>query len=227
MRNFQKIKELSDWNTLDAPVKVPELVPFEAPSDQMILRMLVRTKYGRFEVPQELAYLEPVIYNLAAVDASWTGIRDSWCYVTVRSGIPFPTTDEWHFDGGSLRTELIPERNYVWCDRFPLQYKMGNVNFPEDFDPLKHNMFTFAAKEVEDSPILNVDAEKWYLLSPFCLHRRDPASNGFQRTFIRVSFIDIEVRDVKCTQNPLLPTEAYERNPVKSFRDSLVDYPGV
>lgn len=225
MRNFQKIKTLDDWETLDPPVEVNVDAELEdVPADQMILRMLLRPKYGEFHIPEELDWLKDTILRLSEVDRDITGIKDSWCYVTVRSGTPFPTTDEWHFDGGSLRVELIPERNYIWCSKFGVQYKLGGVSYPEDFDPVKHDLFSYARKEVAQSRVLTADEKMWYLLSPFCLHRRDPMSNGHHRTFVRVSFIDIEVRDVRCTQNPLLPTIAYKRDPVASFRDKLSEY---
>jgi hypothetical protein len=225
MRDFKKIKTLDDWATLDAPVELESDEIPNVPDDQMILRMLLRPKYGEFHIPENLSWMRDRIHGLARMDRAITGISNSWCYITVRSGMPFPTTDEWHFDGGSLRVELIPERNYIWCSKFGVQYKLGSVEYPDDFDPVKHNLFTYASKQVEEEPVHTAKEKTWYLLSPFCLHRRDPASNGHHRTFIRVSFIDIEVRDVRCTPNPLFPTEAYNRDPVASFRDRLVDYP--
>lgn len=224
-RNFQKLKTLDDWETLDEPLFVANVTEYRTPpKGQMILRMLVRPKYGDFCIPEELQWLEEPIRAMALVDKAMTGIEQSWCYVTVRSGSPRRTTDEWHFDGGSVRTELIPERNYVWCDKFPLQYKTGSVHFPKDFDPVKHNMFSYADQALKFEPIKTTLPEKWYMLSPFVFHRRDPASNGIHRTFVRISFVDIEVRDDNCTQNPLLRTDAFGRDPVTSFRNQLIDY---
>lgn len=225
MRDFKKIKELSDWSTLDEP-KYCFDADFEQPrEDQQILRMIVKSKYeNNIHIPEEIGWLRSEILRLNELDKNLTGIQNSWCYVTVRKGIPYKETDEWHFDGGSLRTELIPERNYICVDRFPTQYKIGGVHFPDDFDPVRHNMFSYAKKTLEDEEIKTIDVNKWYLLTPFCFHRRDPASNDIKRLFVRVTFVDIEVRDVRCTQNPLLPTDAYQRDPVSSFRIKLVDY---
>ncbi len=103
---------------------------------------------------------------------------------------------------------------------------MGTVNFPEDFDPTKHNMFWFADEATRNERVYEAGENTWSLITPFCLHRRNPVSNGKHRTFARISCIDIEVRDKNCTQNPLLPTEAYGRDPVKTYRDLLTRYEG-
>lgn len=225
-RDYQKLKTTESFQSLDAPIGVcfnsepkPEL------ETQMVLRMLVRPKYGSFVIPSELKYLEEIILSLAKIDASYTGIQDSFCYVTVRHGLPFSKTDdEWHFDGASFRVELIPERNYIWFNHTPTEYKIGNLNFPDDFDPCEHNLFQFAEKQLENATIKQTECKKWYLLNPFCLHRRSPKTPNESRTFVRIAFTDVEGRDVNNTQNPLLPTNAFGRDPVKSFRNKLKSY---
>jgi len=226
-RDYQKLKALEDFRVLDAPQLLPCPPPPLPPTEeQMILRMLVRPKYGPFHIPPSLAWLEDTIRDMAALDHSLTGIGHSWCYVTVRHGpVTTKTDDEWHFDGASFRTTLIPERNYVWVDHTPFQYKLGAVEFPHDFDPNKHNLFTYADQVTKDSPIFTTWARSWYLINPFCLHRRDPNTpKDRPRTFIRISFPDIEGRDVNNTHNPLLPTPAWGRDPVRDFRNQLKDY---
>lgn len=229
MRDYQKLKTLEDYRHLDEPQLIAGIQRdvFCSHPNLMVLRMLVRPKYGSWVVPPELGWLTGALDELATFDRLFTGIKDSWCYITVRSGIPSTVTDdEWHFDGSSFRVELIPERNYVWCDHTPLQYKVGNLEIPKNFDPNRYNLFKFAAKELFYHGIRTVDAKKWYLLNPFVLHRRDPATpTTKQRTFVRVCFTDVEGRDVNNTSNPLLPTPAFGRDPVKSFRDKLGDYP--
>ncbi len=49
---------------------------------------------------------------------------------------------------------------------------------------------------------------------------------NINRTFVRVCFTDIEARDINNTQNPVLPAYAFERNPVKTFRNNLKNYYG-
>jgi hypothetical protein len=228
LRDFQKIKEMVDFSQLDAPhmVSAPSPNLETAPKEQMILRMLVRPKYGALRIPAELEWLRETILSFIELDREITGIADSWCYVTVRRGpVTSVTDDEWHFDGASFRTDIIPERNYVWVDKVGPQYKTGQIDWPVDFDPNKHNLFSYAEKALKDEPIQRMKERCWGLMSPFVFHRRDPATNGMSdRTFIRISFPDIEGRDINNSHNPLLPTPFFGRNPVRSFRNRLRNY---
>lgn len=237
LRNFKKLKTLNDFCELDEPYKTSVNSPPECPQEnQAILRMLVRPKYGDFKIPPELEWLRESILSLAKLDEEITGIKNSWCYVTVRHGEwKFATDDEWHFDGASFRVEIIPERNYIWFNHTPTQVKVGTLApfnqietqgryDREVFDPNKHNLFVYVNNNIKNVKLLEAEPKAWNLISPFCFHRRNPNLENNNRTFIRISFIDIEVRDVNCTQNSLLPTEAYGRNPVKSFRNKLFNY---
>lgn len=231
MRDYQKLKTMADFARLDAPTPVdaarPHTVQLMGP--QMILRMLVKPRYGHFRIPRQLGWLEHCIMDLMHIDYQLTRIPidHSWVYVTVRHGpLASQTDDQWHFDGASFRVELIPERNYIWANHTGTEYKTGSVNWPSDFDPIKHNLFTYAARALADEPVQVAEAQKWHMLNPFCLHRRAPSARFDARTFVRIAFTEIEGRDANNTPNPLLHTPTYGRDPVKSFRDKLVDYPG-
>lgn len=226
-REYRKLKTMQDFRTLDAPVPVAMKQPACPPDgSQMILRMLVKPKYGTWAIPPELAWLESVIRELAEHDAHYTEIEESWCYVTVRHGIPCTKTDdEWHFDGASFRVEIVPERNYVWVNHTATEYKTGTLEIPEDFDPCKHDLFSFAANQLENAAVQETPCKEWSLLNPFCLHRRSPKTPPDEsRTFIRIAFTDVEGRDINNTPNPLLPTPAFGRDPVRSFRNKLAKY---
>lgn len=228
MRNFQKLKTIEDYRYLDAPEKVELNIETPLPSYEnkiYFLRMLVRAKYGHWNIPKELDFLREIILSLSDYDVERTGIKDSWCYVTVRHGLVTSVTDdEWHFDGSSFRTDIIPERNYVWVNNHPTEYKEGELNIPSDFNPIIHNLFTFASKQLEKNEIKTTNVKEWNLLSPFCLHRRPDIKSDTYRTFYRICFTDIEGRDINNTQNPLLYTEFYGRNPVETFRNKLINY---
>lgn len=189
--------------------------------------MLIRPKYGQFKIPPQLDWLRTTIHKLSVIDQQTTGILQSWCYVTVRRCIAdFVTDAEWHYDGASFRTDLIPERNYVWVSHTGTEYKSGAVKFPSDFDPTKNDLFTYAIKYLKETPSKNMEPRMWYRIDPFLLHRRPPITNNQPRTFIRISFPDIEGRDINNTPNPLLATPFHGRDPVKSFRDNLQEYKG-
>lgn len=224
-----ELKKLSDYSKLDSPVNVDGIsspgISMPGTEEQMILRMLVSPKYSSdWYIPDELMWLKQSILDLSNFDCVMHSVEHQWCYVTVRKGyVSTKTDDEWHFDGASFRVDLIPERNYVWCNHTPLQFKSGNMNIPPDFDPMRHNLFTFAAKQLENEPIESGETNQWQLLSPLCLHRRNPNAAGM-RTFIRVSFLDMEIRDKNNTQNPMLETPAYGRDPKVTYRDNLKHY---
>jgi len=191
----------------------------------MILRMLVRPKCGEFKIPEELYWLRRSIKQIAIYDYLLSGIKHRWCYVTVRHGpLCSETDDEWHFDGASFRTDIILERNYIWTNHTPPEYKLGSLKFPNDFDPVKHNLFSFAKEQTKYDIIRTAQEKTWLLMKPFCFHRRQGIKRGTKRTFIRISFPDIEVRDKNNTPNPLLSTPAFNRDPVKSFRNTLKEY---
>lgn len=219
------LKTLDYFSWMDPPLGLKGIAEPALPDgDQYVLRMLVQPKYSHvWHIPPELEWLEPNVLECQKVDRHLhRDIADSWCYVTVRHGVPIDDADEWHLDGASMRTEEIAERNYVWTsDGF--EYKRGRIVFPPDFDPLRHNLFTYAERMLERAPMEQQDGG-WVLLLPNCLHRRRPGTTE-PRTFIRITFVDIEIRDVSCTQNPLLPTDAYGRDPRRTFRDTLTEYP--
>ena len=225
-RNFRKVKEIKDYENLDEPELVKAKNPRIPKKESVqVLRMLVRPKYGKFIIPEELEFLKDTILELAEYDVSRTGIKDSWCYITIRHGeVISKTDDDWHFDGSSFRTDIIPERNYIWVNHSATEYKTGNLSVPEDFNPVEHNLFSLADYQLKDIPVKTSKEKQWYLLSPFCLHRRPSELKKRSRTFYRICFTDIEGRDINNTQNPLLHTEFFGRNPVKSFRNKLLNY---
>lgn len=227
MRDYQKLVTLQDFEVLDAPMQLNEHAPRSFPdSNQMILRMLVRPKYGPFAIPDCLTWLAQSIAFMRCHDAAISDITQSWCYVTVRHGpVVSKNDDEWHFDGASFRVESIPDRNYIWSDHSPTEFKTGTVKFPDDFDPLRHNIFPFVAEQVKNEPVQTVEANKWHMLNAFCLHRRPQMESTEMRTFIRISFTETEIRDTNNTPNPLLVTPSYGRDPVKLFRNKLITYP--
>lgn len=228
MRDFQKLKSLDDFEVLDTPksLEFEPISPADCPYEkQMILRMLIKGKYNKLMAfPRELDWLESQIISIKTYDEILTGIDDSWIYVTVRHGpLCWETDDEWHFDGASLRTELIPERNYIFTSAPGFEYMEGTVVFRSDFDPVKHNLFQYV-KSAAVAQTRTAEPDTWYLVTPFVFHRRPEMPAGTPRTFVRITFPDIEIRDVNNTINPHFPTRSFGRDPVKSFRDGLARY---
>lgn len=143
-------------------------------------------------------------------------------YVTVRHGeVTSTTDDEWHVDGFSMRKEHVPEQNYIFTDVFPTEYVDQSFPVPEDFDPMQHNLHWFLQDQVKTKNIKELPSKQWCLIDPYVVHRRPKVCSGTQRTFIRVSFVPIEIESDLNTPNPLLLCRRYEGSDI---RNRLIRY---
>ena len=189
---------------------------------QYILRMAIRAEGGAYLIPNELEWLKPLFFAALAHQDS-LGVDHPFCYFTVRHGlVDSATDDEWHVDGFSMKVPHGPEQNYVWCSHTGTEYAALQAAFPADFDPLRHNVNHFLAGLVDNEIVGACDAQTVYCMDPFLLHRRPAATAGIQRTFVRLSFVPIEIDDTNNTQNPLLP-RSYSADGV-AFRNRLATY---
>jgi len=193
--------------------------PFER---QYILRMVVRADSRLMSLPPELKWLVPL--GAKAVAHQWSmRLNHPFCYITVRHGVvTSQTDDQWHVDGFSTRQPHVPEQNYIWCNTVGTEYVPLEVPFPKGFDPLVHNINSYLQKFIDPSRIANCEENTLYCMDPYILHRRPPTTAGMVRTFVRMSFVPIEINDVNNTPNPLLP-RAYNRDGVE-HRNTLIDY---
>ena len=132
------------------------------------------------------------------------------------------TDDQWHLDGFSTRITHTPEQNYIYTDCHPTQYVSQSVNIPEDLDPKVYNLNTYLDKFVKNENIKVCKPCNVYCIDPYVLHIRPDIPDDVFRTFVRVSFVPIEIDDVNNSQNPLIPLE-YNKNGVE-FRNSLKHY---
>jgi len=188
---------------------------------QYILRMMIKAPNEQFRIPPSLKWLTSTILRCDAYQKA-NEVDDTFVYITVRHGMVTSTTDdEWHVDGFSMRVTHKPEQNYVYANRYPLQYLSGGWDFPEDFDPLHHNLHWFFQDRSESRDILNAKAGHLYRFDPYLIHRRPPESQGLMRTFFRISFVPIEIEDDNATLNPILPFKFFGK---KDFREGLTRY---
>ena len=189
-----------------------------------VLRMMIKPKYGEFFIPDNLKFLTEMIYKTSIIDSST--FDNSWCYLTIRHGLVKSTKDdEFHFDGASTRFQSIPERNYIYCSGDKTtEYVEGSLKFPEDFSMQTHNLHAYAEKQVLDDKreIKQIDDDTVYMIDPFCLHRRPKVDENTKRTFVRISYTDVEIRDVNNTENPLITTNFYGRDGLQLNRNELL-----
>lgn len=211
---------LAEFKTAGAAQNLGRADLTPPPEPQYILRMPIRVEGGMLHVPDELRWIMPMLEH--AWDwQQWIGVDHPFCYVTVRHGpVISKTDDEWHVDGFSTKVEHLPEQNYIWTDTAPTEYVKLNVEFPEEFDPRQHNVNHFLQQFVDEEQVIQMKARSMYLMDPYILHRRPKAAAACEsRTFVRISFVPIEINDVNNTQNPKLPRE-YTADGV-AFRNQL------
>lgn len=192
-----------------------------AAPDQYVLRMMIKSpETNGFVIPGELLWLERSVLACHEIQRE-RFVDHPYAYVTVRSGIVTSTTDDlWHVDGFSMRVPHPPEQNYIWTDTQPTEVLNQVFDIPKDFDPFKHNIHQYF-QDHEAGEIITLEPEKFYAIDPYVVHRRPAVTAGIRRTFIRISFIPIEIEDDTCTQNPLLPHKSYGRTDI---RQQLVRY---
>jgi hypothetical protein len=190
---------------------------------QYILRMVVRADGGEYCLPPELDWLRD-LFARAVESQQQMGIDHPFCYVTVRHGAVSSTTDdEWHVDGFSVRVPHAPEQNYLWADRDGTEWADLSVAFPEDFDARVYNVNHYLQQWINEGNVSKCLDNTMYCMDPYIVHRRPPSSSSLaQRTFVRVSFVAIEIDDIRNTQNPLLP-RTYTRDGV-AHRNRLRTY---
>jgi len=219
-RQMLSLKPFKDANKI---VKL-EKYKFECPyDDQYILRMIVKVPHQDFKIPTELEWLSDMIMD--AVDMqNAMGIRQPFCYITVRHGIVRSENDDmWHTDGFSTTISHLPEQNYIISDCYPTEYVERAFDFPNDFNPDMHNVHLFFNDHIIPSDIKVAEPNMLYVLDPYIVHRRTQIPDGTKRTFVRISFTPIEIMDDNNTPNPLLPIRKYHRDGVE-VRNKLLHY---
>lgn len=199
-------------------------IPVCPVDEQYILRMMVRSPSTEtFKIPASLAWLENLILLCDSKQNSMA-IQNPFVYITVRHGIVKSTTDDlWHVDGFSMRVPHIPEQNYIFASNNGTEVLEQNVRIPDDFDPMRHNIHHYFQDIADSANIRTLKENTVYLIDPYVIHRRPSVTAGIMRTFVRISFIPIEIEDDTCMVNPLIPRlNRYNRTDI---RDVLQRYP--
>lgn len=192
--------------------------------EQYILRMAIRVDGGEFTIPSELEWIREAL-KASIENQKALGVDHPFCYVTVRHGlVKSQTDDEWHVDGFSTKVPHLPEQNYVWTNHTGTECADLAVDFPTDFNPLRHNVNHYLSRFVSPESVIALTPGVLYAMDPYMLHRRPPQTASQVRMFFRISHVPIEINDINNTLNPLLP-RAYDADGV-GYRNRLISYPG-
>lgn len=214
---------LKEFETAGTPLELGEIDLNPNSDFQYILRMPIRIYGGEYTIPEELEWVRPMFERALNAQLSM-GIDHPFCYITIRHGeVISKTDDEWHVDGFSVKIPHTPEQNYIWCDVDATEYADISVKFPQDFDARFYNVNHYLQKNINPTNIGKCEAGKIYCMDPYNVHRRPPSAKDMKRTFIRISFVPIEINDVNNTQNPMLPHQEYDQDGVV-FRNNLKTY---
>lgn len=192
--------------------------------EQHILRMMITSPETGVRIPNELSWIIPMMQKCRLINEHRKMIQP-FVYVTVRNGYVKTTRDaDWHVDGFSMRVPHKLEQDYLWCDHTGTQVLDQQIDIPKDFDPLQHNLHTYLDEQVQEENIVSMKAGNMYLTDPYIVHRRDPSLDStIWRSFVRLSYLPIEIEDDTCTPNPLMPKKHYGRTDI---RTTLTRYVG-
>ncbi|AQW88969.1 hypothetical protein pEaSNUABM50_00452 [Erwinia phage pEa_SNUABM_50] len=200
------IVSVSEFESNVNPIEMKKIKAVCPYDEQYILRMVVSTDGLTYHLPIELRWMYPLYIAALKHQTEVIGIKHPFCYITVRHGlVKSITDDEWHVDGFSTKIVHVPEQNYIWSNSIPTEYTNVSVKFPDDFDSNIHNVNHYLQKFVHNDEVQQCKENVLYCLDPYILHRRPSSSTGEVRTFVRISFVPIEINDVNNTQNKLLP----------------------
>ena len=192
--------------------------------DLYLLRFLVKQPGSVFTIPQKIQFLQGLIEECAKYQqANFPDYEDRFVYLTVRSGeLKSVNEDQFHVDGfqGISVPRHIPEQNYIWANCHPTLMALQPY-FMEQLDPAVHNMHDFFDEKTSMDNVYGGFEKGLYIIDPYHVHARPSIPDGTLRSFFRLCFSPVEIRDDTNTVNEHLPRGPYNR---EDIRNSLVSY---
>lgn len=198
--DYLKAVDIGNFNKKNEPIECFEYELQCPHKRQYILRRMIKNIHKEFVIDKDIEWCKPIIEKCVNKQEE-LGIRQPFCYITIRHGIvDSATDDEWHTDGFSQVITHLPEQNYIATSNDCTEYIISPIKIPNDFDGLRHNIHWYIQEQIElIKPTIQTAKENtFYLFSPYCIHRRPPSNNKKHRTFVRVTFTPIEICDDMC-----------------------------
>lgn len=212
---------LGSYNELSYPDYVFDYTLSCPHERQYVLRAMIKDIHKDFNIPSELEWTRELVMKCHEHQME-NNIRHAFCYITVRHGIHTAVTDdEWHVDGFSQVITCLPEQNYIVANSYPTEYVALPIDFPKDFNPLRHDAQKYIQDEVAASGVeaQTTKANVVNLFDPYVIHRRPVDAEGKERTFVRITFVSVEICDDDC----YTAFGKYNRT-ASDTRDKLVSY---
>ncbi len=188
------------------------------------LRYLIKQPGSDFVIPQALSFLKEIIQSCASYQRKFFPDFDGrFVYITIRSGIVKSTNeDSFHVDGfqGLSVPRHIPEQNYIWADSYPTIFSLQS-HFVEHLDPQRHNFHDYFNRHTRANTLVPALEKSVYIIDPYHIHARPYIPPNTMRSFLRICFSPVEIRDDTNMINKWLPRGPYNRDDI---RNSLISY---
>jgi hypothetical protein len=190
-----------------------------------VLRLLIKKPDTEFVMPEELGFLKDFVAETACYQAThFPDYADRFVYMTLRSGLVRSSNDDsFHADGfqGISVPRHIPEQNYIWMDRDPTLFAVQPY-FVEHLDPARHDFHEYFNRCTDMANVQQAKAGEAYIMDPYHIHARPVLSADTWRSFVRICYSPVEIRDDTNTPNKWLPMGPYNR---EDIRNRLVPAP--
>lgn len=184
-----------------------------------LLRFLIKMPGSDYLIPQKLAFIQDVIAEVAQYQQhNFPNYEERFVYLTVRSGpLKSVNEDEFHADGfqGISIPRHIPEQNYIWADCYPTVFAAQPYNV-EDLNPEIHNFHSYFNACTDPAHTYRAEERGLYIIDPYHVHARPTIPAGIQRSFFRLCFSPVEIRDDTNTPNPHLQRGPYNRDDIRN-----------
>lgn len=141
-----------------------------------------------FIIPPELEFARTMINHAWQNEVEVHGNLWEYVYVTARRGFATPgnplNRPGWHSDGFGT-----PDINYVWTDRYPTLFAIGDFGHVSDDHLASTDQFTWRAENRVGVYVRKYEDKTLMRLDPSVIHTAPPIpAPGGERSFFKVSF---------------------------------------
>jgi len=191
---------------------------FEEYMHYMYLPIHIPERPNRIDWPKNLGFAADLIEHVIHHEWEIRRNRTSHIYVTARRGYATPgnplNRPGWHSDG--FGTDDI---NYVWTDRFPTLFAIGDFGNISTDHVESSEQFTHRAEHWKPMTLQTYQDKELLRLDPSVIHTAPPIpAPGGERSFFKISFSNQRYNLKGNAHNHLLDYEwpMYDRQTVRN-----------
>jgi len=171
-----------------------------------IQNMMVSSPWQRqFILPREIRWMQDHLVEARRLQSLHIDIFHPYTYLTIRCGNKYgKEAKKWHFDGFSLQYNSLPEQNWFWFNKRPMDVGRIFNHLPEKLCGLTHDINQYIQKNIKIEGMGPVLERTWCCIDPYIPHR-SPDKIPYDRMMIRVCFTQTEILNSLTTPNPAMP----------------------